>query len=170
MERGPVPWWEGGPVEELDGYLEGQAAVGRREATVLLEREPAPAYETLVHQPRPVIVSFGRIVELPFSDCLEGFRRWWQADGREGRLMVGHSSLDGPLVAYSEGERGSAARLAAHRWWPARPMKLSLYRVRTYATWLELRPRRLPYPSPGYFRAGNAMIDSIRQSLVSRLA
>jgi hypothetical protein len=47
-------------------------------------------------------------------------------------------------------------------------MKLSLYPVRTYATWLELRPRRLPYPGPQYFRAGNAMLDAIRHALVSR--
>jgi hypothetical protein len=164
-----VPWWEGAPAEELDGYLEDHPVDVAAQPSLWTHEAPVPT-ETLLHQPRPIIVSFGRIVELPFADCLEGFRRWWQADGCDGRLMVGHSSVDGPLVARPEGERASAARLASHRWWPSMPMKLSFYPVRTYATWLELRPLRLPYPSPRYFRAGNAMVDSIRQALVNRLA
>jgi len=123
----------------------------------------------LMQQPRPVTVSFGRIVELPFSDCVERFRVWWRAEGRDGQLMVGSSRVDGPLTACAEGER-AAFRLTPHRGWPSTQMNLFLYPVRSYATWLELRPRRLRYPSPRYFRAGNAVVDSIRQSILTRLA
>jgi hypothetical protein len=113
------------------------------------------------------LLSFQRIVDIPFGTCVAALESW-QLTGQDGGHRTGLSLLCGPIEHDRDSgthriqvrmARGPLRRLLRMRLdidrWSSSPLQ----------TALELTPCRYVRPSTAYFRAGHFMLDSLVLSL-----
>jgi hypothetical protein len=135
------------------------------------ERRPgtgtAPAGAGTGTCPAPGLLSFRRIVDIPFDACLAALQSW-RLQGRDGELRVGPSRLRGPI----EHDHGSGTcrvkvRLARGPLRPLLRMRLNVDRwsCSLPCTALELIPCGRVLATARYFRAGHLLLDSLTRSL-----
>jgi hypothetical protein len=114
----------------------------------------------------PGWLSFRRIVDIPFEECVAALETW-RREGCGGGLQAGHSRLRGPV----EHDRGSGTcrvevRLAQG---PLRPLLRMRLDVDCWSpslrTALELIPCGRVLATASYFRAGHLLLDSLTHSL-----
>ena len=113
-------------------------------------------------------LSFRRIVDMPFDDCLAAIESW-QRTGQDGELHLGYGLLRGPI----ERDRDSGTcriqiRLACRPLRPPLLMRLDIDRLSSARTALELIPCKRARPTADYFRAGHRLLDSLTNALPVR--
>ena len=117
--------------------------------------------------PDPGLVSFRRIVDIPFEACVAALESW-RLQGHGSELHVGQSRLRGPI----KHDRGSGTCRVEVRL--ARGPLRSLLRMRLDVDcWsssppgsaLELIPCGRVRATASYFRAGHLLLDSLTRSL-----
>ena len=110
-------------------------------------------------------LSFRRIVDIPFDDCLAALESW-QRTGQDGELHFGHALLRGPVERDHD---SGTCRIGVHlaRRPPRKPllMRLDIDRLSPSRTALELIPGKRARPTAGYFRAGHRLLDSLIHAL-----
>ena len=115
--------------------------------------------------PRIESLSFRRTVDVPLEACVAALNDWLQAV-HGGEVRLGTGQLLGPMAHdHDLGTHRIQVRLARGPLSPLLPMRLDLDFWSPSSTTLELIPGRLVRPTPEYFRAGNALIDSLIYSL-----
>ncbi len=110
-------------------------------------------------------LSFRRIVDIPFDACLAALESW-QRTGQDGELHLGQDLLRGPIERDRASDTCSIRVRLARR--PLRPpllMRLDIDRLSPSRTALELIPCKRARPTPGYFRAGHRLLDSLTHAL-----
>jgi hypothetical protein len=140
-----------------------QADVSRRR---LLTRTGLPSAGTRMCS-APGLVSFRRIVDIPFETCVAALESW-RLQGHGSELHVGQSRLRGPI----EHDRGSGicrveVRLARGPLRPLLRMRLNVdcWSSSPPGSALELIPCGRVRATASYFRAGHLLLDSLTRSL-----
>ena len=111
------------------------------------------------------LLSFRRIVDIPFDVCLAAIESW-QRTGQDGNLHLGQGVLHGP--AERDPESGTCriqVRMARRPLRPPLLMRLDIDRLSSARTALELIPGKRVRPTAGYFRAGHHLLDSLTRAL-----
>jgi hypothetical protein len=115
----------------------------------------------------PGLVSFRRIVDIPFEACVAALESW-RLQGHDSELRVGQSRLRGPV----EHDRGSGTcrvevRLARGPLRPLLRMRLDVdcWSSSPPGSALELIPCGRVRATARYFRAGHLLLDSLTRSL-----
>ena len=115
-------------------------------------------------------LSFWQIVDVPFETCVAALDSWLRTGPGSG-LRFGGSRLLGPVDHDRDVGTGRIQVRLARGWLhPPLAMRLDIDRWSASSTALELIPCRLVRPTPGYFRAGRLLLDSLTRSLPQRPA
>jgi hypothetical protein len=115
------------------------------------------------------LVSFRRIADIPFDDCLAALKSW-QLGGHDRELRLGDSVLRGPIQRdHHLGTCQIEVRLARGPFRPPVRMRLDIEPWSPTATALELIPGRRVRPGAAYFAAGHRLLDSLTHALPARL-
>ena len=113
------------------------------------------------------LLSFQRIVDIPFGTCVAALEGW-QLTGQDGGHRTGLSLLRGPIEHDRDtGTYRIQVRMARGPLRPPLRMRLDIDRWSSspLQTALELTPSRHVRPSAAYFRAGHFLLDSLVLSL-----
>jgi hypothetical protein len=115
----------------------------------------------------PGLVSFRRIVDIPFEACVAALESW-RLQGHDSELHIGQSGLRGPI----KHDRGSGTcrvevRLARGPLRPPLRMRLDVdyWSSSPPGSALELIPCGRVRATASYFRAGHLLLDSLTRSL-----
>ena len=114
------------------------------------------------------LLSFGRIIDIPFDSCVLALGSWRRAE-ENGKLHIGQSLLRWPL---EQDHDRCACRigvgLAQGALRPPRRMRLdiSCWSPSSSRTVLELIPSQRVRPTAAYFRSGHLLLDSLTHSLL----
>jgi hypothetical protein len=115
----------------------------------------------------PGLVSFRRIVDIPFEACVAVLESW-RLQGHDSELHIGQSRLRGPV----KHDRGSGTcrvevRLARGPLRPLLRMRLDVdcWSSSPPGSALELIPCGCVRATASYFRAGHLLLDSLTRSL-----
>jgi len=116
------------------------------------------------------LLSFGRIIDIPFDSCVLALGSWRRAE-ENGKLHIGQSLLRWP-IEYDRDCSPWKVEVALARG-PLRPplrMRLEIDRWSTSSrTALELIPCQRVRPTATYFRSGHLLLDSLAHSLRQHL-
>ena len=114
------------------------------------------------------VLSFRRIVGIPFDACMARLESWLTGYGDE--LRLGNSLLRGPIERdHHFGTCRIEVRLARGPLRPPVRMQLDIEPWSPTAAALELIPCQRVRPSAAYFAAGHHLLDSLTRPLPARV-
>lgn len=117
---------------------------------------------------RADVLSFPRIVEIPFNACMAALESW--LTGLDGELRLGNGLLRGPIQRdHHFGTCRIQVRLARGPLRPPVRMRLDIVPWSPTATALELIPCQWVRPSAAYFAAGHHLLDTLTRPLLARV-
>jgi hypothetical protein len=117
--------------------------------------------------PAVALLSFRRIVDIPFQICAAALENW-QRTGPHGDLHIGQSLLRGPIKHDRDSDTYCIeVRLARGPPRPLLPMRLNIDRWSEPAarTALGLVPGTRVRPAAAYFRASHLLLDGLTRRL-----